>query len=224
MINKFVKSLKALMFCLVCVVIATSCASEQTFDPEITVVTTPYLIADTVMSVKDNALKCKLIIKKVTPQGINGNDTTKVAQRSLTVAQMGFPGDNELLVLSNEMTSNTHTESEVTETDGNYNDFFWTEKKVTHSFRAEWNHNHLKVGHSDNIIVYSTDFVYASGEKMFKFDFKTELKVVQNDVIYDASRSSDPNYLGTRILTIEGWCNGKKFTSSTGKITLKQHD
>ena len=56
-------------------------------EPEINVQGSPYFICDTVMTMKNGQLKCKMIVSKVTPNSLMPNDTVKVAQRTLTVAQ-----------------------------------------------------------------------------------------------------------------------------------------
>ncbi len=190
--------------------------------PELNVSGTPYLICDTIMSVKDGAVKCKMVVYQVTPNTLQANDTVKVAQRTLTVAKLGAPGDETLYVFQKETTSNTHDVSEVVETEGSNGAFSWIERKVTHHFRADWNSNGLEgVGHTDDLVVTGVTMKYSDGMSEFSYDFNVELKVVQNEVVNE--NSSVEGYLGTRILTVAGYCNGQQFVEYTGKTTLVQH-
>lgn len=178
--------------------------------PEINVSGEPYLFADTIMSVKDGAVKCKMVVYQVTPNTLQANDTVKVAQRTLTVAKLGAPGDETLHVFQKETTSNTHDVSEVVETEGSNGAFSWIERKVTHHFRADWNSNGLEgVGHTDDLVVTGVTMKYQDGMTEFSYDFNVELKVVQNEVVNE--NSSVEGYLGTRVLTVAGYCNGQQF-------------
>ena len=190
--------------------------------PELNVSGTPYLICDTIMSVKDGAVKCKMVISQVTPNTLQPNDTVKVAQRTLTVAKLGAPGDETLYVFQKETTANTHDVSEVVESEGSNGAFSWIERKVTHHFRADWNSNGLQgVGHTDDLVVTGVTMKYSDGMSEFSYDFNVELKVVQNEVVNE--NSSVEGYLGTRILTVAGYCNGQQFVEYTGRTTLVQH-
>lgn len=199
----------------------SSCASEETFVPdrEISSATSPYLACDTTMTAKDNALKCHLKIYKVTPQALTKNDTLMVAERIINVAHIGNLKDQTLYVSSREITSNEHTTSEVTENVKNVGDFYWTEKTQFHTLQPFWG----ELSHRDKVSVKSTEVDYVKGEKSFHYTFNTELKKAYDEIIYEKDvASTTPNYLGTRVLCIEGWCNGIKFASSTGKVTLIQ--
>lgn len=190
--------------------------------PELNVSGTPYLICDTIMSVKDGVVKCKMVISQVTPNSLQPNDTVKVAQRTLTVGKMGKPGDETLYVFQKETTANTHDVSEVVETEGANGAFSWIERKVTHHFRADWNTNGLQgVGHTDQIVVTGVTMKYSDGVTEFSYDFNVELKVVQDEVVVENSEVD--GYLGTRILTVAGYCNGEKFVEYLGRTTLIQH-
>ena len=190
--------------------------------PELNVSGTPYLICDTIMSVKDGAVKCKMVISQVTPNTLQANDTVKVAQRTLTVAKVGAPGDETLYVFQKETTSNTHDVSEVVESEGGNGAFSWIERKVTHHFRADWNSNGLEgVGHTDDLVVTGVTMKYSDGMTEFSYDFNVELKVVQNEVVNE--NSSVEGYLGTRILKVAGYCNGQQFVEYSGRTTLVQH-
>lgn len=190
--------------------------------PEINVSGEPYLFADTIMSVKDGVMKCKMVVYQVTPNTLQPNDTVKVAQRTLTVAKVGAPGDETLHVFQKETTANTHDVSEVVESEGSNGAFSWIERKVTHHFRADWNSNGLQgVGHTDDLVVTGVTMKYSDGMSEFSYDFNVELKVVQNEVVNE--NSSVEGYLGTRILTVAGYCNGQQFVEYTGRTTLVQH-
>lgn len=190
--------------------------------PELNESGTPYLICDTIMSVKDGVMKCKMVISQVTPNTLQANDTVKVAQRTLTVAKVGAPGDETLYVFQKETTANTHDVSEVVETEGANGAFSWIERKQTHHFRADWNTNGLQgVGHTDDLVVTGVTMKYSDGMSEFSYDFNVELKVVQNDVVVE--ENSTDGYLGTRVLTVAGYCNGKQFVEYTGRTTLVQH-
>jgi hypothetical protein len=190
--------------------------------PEINVSGEPYLFADTIMSVKDGVMKCKMVVYQVTPNTLQPNDTVKVAQRTLTVAKVGAPGDETLHVFQKETTANTHDVSEVVESEGSNGAFSWIERKQTHHFRADWNTNGLEgVGHTDDLVVTGVTMKYSDGMSEFSYDFNVELKVVQNEVVNE--NSSVEGYLGTRILTVAGYCNGEKFVEYTGRTTLVQH-
>ena len=201
-----------------------SCAGELGEIPDLTDADDPYLYADTTMSVKDGKLSCKLRILKVTPKALNQNDTTFVTQRTLGIAEIGSPGSQTLKVISQEMTSNTYDIGEITTESGGSNDFYWEVKRQPHTFNAQWFHDGVEVGHSDELMAVSTTFSYIKGAKEYKYDFITELKVIQNEVIFEETMSTEPNYLGTRVLTVEGWCNGNRFTTKTGKTILLQHE
>ena len=208
-----------MVFVAVCALL--SCASEDTIIPdrEITSATSPYLVCDTTMTCKNNALKCHLRIYKVTPQALSKNDTLKVAEHIINVAHIGNLKDQTLYVSSKEITSNEHTTSEVTENSKNAGDFYWTEKTQLHTLQPYWG----DLSHKDKISVKSTEVDYAKGEKSFHYNFNTELKKVYDEIVYEEDvASTTPNYLGTRILCVEGWCSGIKFASSTGKVTLIQ--
>lgn len=190
--------------------------------PELNVSGEPYLFADTIMSVKDGAVKCKMVVYQVTPNTLQANDTVKVAQRTLTVAKVGAPGDETLHVFQKETTANTHDVSEVVESEGSNGAFSWIERKVTHHFRADWNSNGLEgVGHTDDLVVTGVTMKYQDGMSEFSYDFNVELKVVQNDVVVE--ENSTEGYLGTRVLTVAGYCNGQQFVEYTGRTTLVQH-
>jgi hypothetical protein len=190
--------------------------------PELNVSGTPYLICDTIMSVKDGAVKCKMVISQVTPNSLQPNDTVKVAQRTLTVGKMGKPGDETLYVFQKETTANTHDVSEVVESEGSNGAFSWIERKTTHHFRADWNTNGLQgVGHTDDIVVTGVTMKYSDGVTEFSYDFNVELKVVQDEVVVENSEVE--GYLGTRILTVAGYCNGEKFVEYSGRTALIQH-
>lgn len=193
-------------------------------EPEINVQGTPYFICDTVMTMKNGQLKCKMVVSKVTPNSLMPNDTVKVAQRTLTVAQMGKPGSESLYVFQKETTENTHNVSEVVETEGSNGLFSWIEKKTTHDFKASWDTNGLKgVCHSDKLVVIGVTMKYVDAENNveFAYDFNSELKVVQNEVVVE--NTGVEGYLGTRVLSVAGYCNGQKFAEYTGKTTLVQH-
>lgn len=190
--------------------------------PEITVVEDPYFICDTVVTVKNNTVKCKFIVSKVTPKALEPADTVKVAQRTLTVAEMGLPGDETLKVFNAETSSNTYTKGEVKEETGSNGAFSWISTSEEHSFRAEWNENGLEVGHTDIIMLYGMKVTYKDENCEFNFDFTPELKVAKNEVVNE--QLSTEGYLGTRVLSIEGYCNGVKFTEGTGRTTLLQHE
>ena len=197
---------------------------KEVSEPEINVSGEPYFICDTTMTLKNGQLKCKMVISKVTPNTMMPNDTVKIAQRILTVAQMGKPGDETLYVFQKETTENTHDVSETVETEGSNGNFSWIEKKTTHTFRASWNTNGLEgVGHTDKLVVIGVTMKYADPDNNveFVYDFNSELKVVQNDVVVE--NSDVEGYLGTRVLTVAGYCNGEQFAEYTGKTTLVQH-
>lgn len=197
---------------------------EVNVEPEINVAGTPYFICDTTMTLKNGQLKCKMVVSKVTPNTLIPSDTVKVAQRVLTVAQMGKPGNESLYVFQKETTENTHDVSETVETEGSNGLFSWVEKKTTHTFRASWNTNGLDgVGHTDKLVVIGVTMKYTDPENNveYTYDFNSELKVVQNEVVVE--NSDVEGYLGTRVLTVAGYCNGKPFAEYTGKTTLVQH-
>ena len=112
--------------------------------------------------------------------------------------------------------------SEVVETEGSNGAFSWIERKVTHHFRADWNTNGLEgVGHTDDLVVTGVTMKYQDGMTEFSYDFNVELKVVQNEVVVE--ENSTDGYLGTRVLTVAGYCNGQQFVEYTGRTTLVQH-
>lgn len=181
----------------------------------------PYFFCDTIVTVKNNAMKCKFIVYKVTPKPLQPADTVKVAQKTLTVAEMGLPGDETLKVFNSEMSSNTYTKGEVMEESGASGAFSWISTSQENNFRADWNHNGLEVGHTDILMLYGMKIKYKDENCEFNFDFTPELKVVQNEVVNE--QSTEDGYLGTRVLSVEGYCNGAKFSEGTGRTTLLQH-
>ena len=192
--------------------------------PEINVAGENYYICDTVMSVKNGALKCKFVVYEVTPNSLMANDTVKVSQRTLTVAQMGVPGDNSLYVFQSNTTGSVYEKGEVSYEEGSNGVFSWRESKQLHHFRADWNSNGLQnVGHTDDIYVYGMTVKVADAEAGYEFNynFSSELKVVKNEVVNE--HLDVEGYLGTRILTVAGYCNGQKYCEFTGKVTLIQH-
>ena len=190
--------------------------------PEISVVEDPYFFCDTIVTVKNNAMKCKFIVYKVTPKALQPADTVKVAQKTLTVAEMGLPGDETLKVFNAETSSNNYTKGEVMEESGSNGGFSWISTSQEHNFRAEWNHNGLEVGHTDLLMLYGMKVTYKDENCEYHFDFTPELKVVKNEVVNE--QVSTEGYLGTRVLSVEGYCNGAKFTEGTGRTTLLQHE
>ena len=195
---------------------------QQIPQPEISVVEDPYFICDTVVTVKNNTVKCKFIVSKVSPKALEPADTVKIAQRTFTVAEMGLPGDETLKVFNAETSSNTYTKGEVKEETGSNGAFSWVSTSQEHNFRAEWNHEGLEVGHTDIIMLYGMKVTYKDENCEFNFDFTPELKVAKNEVVNE--QLSTEGYLGTRVLSIEGYCNGVKFTEGTGRTTLLQHE
>jgi hypothetical protein len=196
---------------------------QQIPAPEITVEKEePYFFCDTIVTVKNNAMKCKFIVYKVTPKTLQPADTVKVAQKTLTVAEMGLPGDETLKVFNAETSSNNYTKGEVMEESGSNGGFSWISTSQEHNFRAEWNHNGLEVGHTDILMLYGMKVTYKDENCEYHFDFTPELKVVQNEVVNE--QSTEDGYLGTRVLSVEGYCNGVKFTEGTGRTTLLQHE
>ena len=192
--------------------------------PEVNVPGVPYFICDTIMSIKNDAQRCKFIVYQITPNSLEPADTVKVAQKTLTVVQMGKPGDNSLDVFQSSTTSNVHETSQASYKDGSSEVFSWRESCVKHHFRAEWNTNGLQgVGHTDDIMIYSSTVKVADPEKgyEFNFTFDGQLEVVKNEVVNE--NLSRTGYLGTRFLTIAGYCNGQKFAEHTGKVVLTQH-
>lgn len=182
----------------------------------------PYFFCDTIVTVKNNAMKCKFIVYKVTPKPLQPADTVKVAQKTLTVAEMGLPGDETLKVFNSETSSNNYTKGEVMEESGVSGVFSWISTSQEHNFRAEWNHGGLEVGHTDILMLYGMKVTYKDENCEFNFDFTPELKVVKNEVVNE--QVSSEGYLGTRVLSVEGYCNGVKFTEGTGRTTLLQHE
>lgn len=182
----------------------------------------PYFFCDTIVTVKNNAMKCKFIVYKVTPKALQPADTVKVAQKTLTVAEMGLPGDETLKVFNAETSSNNYTKGEVMEESGSNGGFSWISTSQEHNFRAEWNHNGLEVGHTDLLMLYGMKVTYKDENCEYHFDFTPELKVVKNEVVNE--QVSTEGYLGTRVLSVEGYCNGVKFTEGTGRTTLLQHE
>ena len=195
---------------------------QQIPAPEISVVEDPYFFCDTIVTVKNNAMKCKFIVYKVTPKALQPADTVKIAQRTLTVAEMGLPGDETLKVFNSEMSSNTYTKGEVMEESGASGAFSWISTSQENNFRADWNHNGLEVGHTDLLMLYGMKVTYKDENCTFNFVFTPELKVVKNEVVNE--QSTEDGYLGTRVLSVEGYCNGVKFTEGTGRTTLLQHE
>ena len=192
--------------------------------PEINVAGENYYICDTVMSVKNGALKCKFVVYEVTPNSLMANDTVKVSQRTLTVAQMGVPGDNSLYVFQSNTTGSVYEKGEVSYEEGSNGVFSWRESKQLHHFRADWNSYGLQnVGHTDDIYVYGMTVKVADAEAGYEFNynFSSELKVLKNEVVKE--NLDVEGYLGTRILTVAGYCNGQKYCEFTGKVTLIQH-
>lgn len=192
--------------------------------PEINVAGDSYYICDTIMSVKNDAVKCKFVVYEVTPNSLQPNDTVKVSQRTLTVAQMGKPGDNSLYVYQSNTTGSVYEKGDVSFENGSNGVFSWVESKQCHHFRADWNSNGLQnVGHTDDIYVYGMSVKVADAEAGYEFnyDFSSELKVLKNEVVDE--KLNVEGYLGTRILTVAGYCNGQKYCEVTGKVTLIQH-
>jgi hypothetical protein len=192
--------------------------------PEVNVPGEPYFICDTIMSIKNDAQRCKFIVYQITPNSLEPADTVKVAQKTLTVVQMGKPGDNSLDVFQSGATSNVHETSDPSYKDGSSEVFSWRESCVKHHFRAEWNTNGLQgVGHTDDIMIYSSTVKVADSVKGYEFNFvfDGQLEVVKNEVVNE--NLSRTGYLGTRVLTIAGYCNGQKFAEHTGKVVLTQH-
>lgn len=190
--------------------------------PEISVVKDPYFYCDTIVTVNNNAMKCKFIVYKVIPKALQPSDTVKIAQRTLTVAEMGLPGNETLKVFKPETSSNNYTKGEVMEESGASGAFSWISTSQEHNFRAEWNHNGLEVGHTDILMLYGMKVTYKDENCEFNFVFTPELKVVKNEVVNE--QSTEDGYLGTRVLSVEGYCNGAKFTEGTGRTNLLQHE
>lgn len=195
---------------------------QEISKPDISEVEDPYFFCDTIVTVKNNAMKCKFIVYKVTPKALEPADTVKIAQRTLTVAEMGLPGDETLKVFNAETSSNNYTKGEVMEESGSNGGFSWISTSQEHNFRAEWNHGGLEVGHTDLLMLYGMKITYKDENCEFNFDFTPELKVVKNEVVNE--QVSTEGYLGTRVLSVEGECNGVKFTEGTGRTTLLQHE
>lgn len=182
----------------------------------------PYYVCEPNYTYDDNGVSCKFIVNKITPHAWAEDEVEKVAQRTLKIATIGRPGDETLYVFTTNMSSNNYTTSDATITTGTKNGFSWTETKTEHNFRAEWNSNGLEVGHTDKIMLYEVDVKYQDENCEFNFDYTTELKVVKNEVIVETDVTTE-GYIGTRVLTIEGYLNGEKFAEFTGKTTLLQH-
>ena len=182
----------------------------------------PYYVCEPIYTYETNSIKGKFIVKKITPHTLVEDEVEVIAQRTLTVATIGKPGDETLRVFSNQMSSNVHTSSNTTETTGEKNNFSWVARSTEHVFIAEWNSNGLEVGHTDKIMVYGMTVKYQDENCEFNFEFNTELNVVTNEVIVEKDVTTE-EYLGTRVLTIEGLLNGEKFAEFTGKTTLLQH-
>lgn len=195
---------------------------QEISKPDISEVEDPYFFCDTIVTVKNNAMKCKFIVYKVTPKALQPADTVKIAQRTLTVAEMGLPGDETLKVFNAETSSNNYTKGEVMEESGSNGVFSWISTSQENNFRAEWNHGGLEVGHTDILMLYGMKVTYKDENCEYHFDFTPELKVVQNEVVNE--QLSSEGYLGTRVLSVEGYCNGIKFTEGTGRTTLLQHE
>ncbi len=182
----------------------------------------PYYVCEPNYTYDDNGVNCKFIVNKITPHTLAEDEVEKIAQRTLKIATIGRPGDETLYVFTTNMSSNNYTTSDATITTGAKNGFSWTETKTEHNFRAEWNSNGLEVGHTDKIMLYEVDVKYQDENCEFNFDYTAELKVVKNEVIVEDNVTTE-GYIGTRVLTIEGYLNGEKFAEFTGKTTLLQH-
>ena len=183
----------------------------------------PYYVCEPTYTYNENSISCKFVVNKITPHTLEADEVEKIAQRTLKVASIGRPGDETLYVFTPEMSSNNYTTSEANITTGEKNGFSWTESASEHLFRAEWNSDGLEVGHSDKIMLYEVDVKYKNEHFECNFDFTTELKVVKNEVIVESGVTTE-GYIGTRVLTIEGYFNGEKFAEFTGKTTLLQHE
>lgn len=182
----------------------------------------PYYVCEPIYTYETHSVKGKFIVKKITPHTLAEDEEEIVAQRTLTVATIGSPGDETLKVFNTTLSSNTHTTGETTVTTGEKNNFSWSKSGTEHVFRAEWNSDGLEVGHTDKIMVYSMTVNYQDENCEFSFDYTTELNVLVNDVVVENDVTTE-GYLGTRVLTIEGTVNGEKFAEFTGKTTLVQH-
>ena len=67
---------------------------------------------------------------EITPHTLVEDEVEVIAQRTLTVATIGKPGDETLRVFSNQMSSNVHTSSNTTETTGEKNNFSWVARST----------------------------------------------------------------------------------------------
>lgn len=181
-----------------------------------------YYVCEPIYTCEENNVKGKFIVKKITPHTLQEDEVEVIAQRTLTVATIGRPGNETLKVFTTTPSSNEHTISEVIETTGSKNNFSWTQNATEHVFTAEWNSDGLEIGHIDKIMVYGMTVKYQDENCEFNFEFNSELNVVTNEVIVEEGNTTE-GYLGTRVLTIEGLLNGEKFAEFTGKTTLLQH-
>jgi hypothetical protein len=184
---------------------------------------TPYYVCEPTFTYNDNSINCKFIVNKITPHTLEADEIEKIAQRTLKVASIGRPGNETLWVFQTDMSTNSYAISEPKLTTGSNGCFSWTESVSEHLFRAEWNSDGLEVGHTDKIMLYEIDVNYQDENCEFNFDFTTELKVVKNEVVVENDITTE-GYIGTRVLTIEGYFNGEKFAEYTGKTTLLQHE